>query len=139
MAEGIAPWAAGVSAGLNSETISKRIPRVLGTALGIRTRMFKHRRFRVVCVLLVAWALLAVVEWWHGGTPWPAAALSALLWACVVAATWWFVEVAQGRSARVDSGRSEQHLAGRVPPEPGSAQAPGPTEGGHDPVEAQGH
>ncbi|MEU8651300.1 hypothetical protein [Streptomyces sp. NPDC048737] len=57
--------------------------------------MFKHRRVRVTCVLVVGWVFFAVVERRSGQTTWPAALLHAPVWALAVAGTWWFAEMTQ--------------------------------------------
>lgn len=62
--------------------------------------MFEHRRVRVACVLLVGWVALTVVEWRAEQVPWRTAVVSGFLMACVVAGTWWFVEMTQGLSSR---------------------------------------
>ncbi|MFJ4871457.1 hypothetical protein [Streptomyces sp. NPDC088757] len=62
--------------------------------------MFKHRRVRVACVLLVGWVALTVVEWRVEQAPWRTAVVSGFLMACVVAGTWWFAEMTQGLSSR---------------------------------------
>lgn len=75
------------------------------TAAGSRACMFKHRRVRVVCVLLISWVTLAVLERWAEQSPWPKAAMHGLLLSCVVAGTWWFAEMTQGRLPRTDTAR----------------------------------
>ncbi|UFQ19965.1 MULTISPECIES: hypothetical protein [Streptomyces] len=68
--------------------------------------MFKHRRVRVACVALVSWVVLAAVERWaEYATTWPGALAHGALWSCVVAGTWWFVEMTQGHSPRADTAR----------------------------------
>ncbi|MFJ9717073.1 hypothetical protein ACIRPQ_14175 [Streptomyces sp. NPDC101213] len=64
--------------------------------------MFKHRRVRVTCVLVVGWIFFTVVEQRSGQTTWPASLLHALVWALAVSGTWWFAEMTQlgPRSAR---------------------------------------
>jgi hypothetical protein len=70
---------------------------VITTAAGSRAHMFKHRRVRVTCVLLISWITLAAVERWAEQSPWPTATMNGLLWSCVVAGTWWFAEITQRR------------------------------------------
>ncbi|AEN14141.1 hypothetical protein K373_05489 [Streptomyces sp. DvalAA-21] len=64
--------------------------------------MFRHRRVRVVTVLLIGWVVLASVEHRAEQAPWPRAVPAGLLWACVVAGVWWFAEWTQApvRTAR---------------------------------------
>lgn len=64
--------------------------------------MFRHRRVRVVTVLLSGWLVLTAVERWAEQAPWPDAVAAGLLWACVVAGVWWFAEWTQSplRAAR---------------------------------------
>ncbi|MFJ4692238.1 hypothetical protein [Streptomyces sp. NPDC088766] len=57
--------------------------------------MFKHRRVRVTCVLVVGWVFFAVVEQRSGQTTWPASLLHPLVWALAVSGTWWFAEMTQ--------------------------------------------
>lgn len=73
---------------------------MIGEQWGSREPMFKHRRVRLVCVLLIGWTMLTAVERWAEQKPWPAAMVNGLLWSCVVAGTWWFAEVTQGRASR---------------------------------------
>lgn len=87
--------------------------------------MFKHRRVRVTCVLVVGWVFFAVVERQSGQTTWPAALLHAPVWALAVAGTWWFAEMTQlgPRTARP------------VPPASATANSsrgPGVSTDGHD-------
>ncbi|MER6349793.1 hypothetical protein ACWC10_25215 [Streptomyces sp. NPDC001595] len=70
---------------------------VISPGVGSRAHMFKHRRVRVMCVLLISWMALAAVERWAEQSPWPTAALKGLLWSCVVAGIWWFAEMTQAR------------------------------------------
>jgi hypothetical protein len=89
--------------------------------------MFKHRRARVASVLLISWAALTAVERWAEQTPWSAAVKNGALWSCVVAVTWWFAEMTQGRSSRSDTA----HEAGRSstggkPGEPAISASPPP-------------
>ncbi len=72
--------------------------------------MFKHRRQRVACVLLVGWAGLAFVERWAEQTSWSRAVMHGLVWACVVAGTWWFAEMTQGRAARAGESRKRSRI-----------------------------
>ncbi|MFJ2231604.1 hypothetical protein [Streptomyces halstedii] len=64
--------------------------------------MFRHRRVRVVTVLLSGWLVLTAVEHWAEQESWPDAVAAGLLWACVVAGVWWFAEWTQSplRAAR---------------------------------------
>lgn len=59
--------------------------------------MLKHRRIRILVVLLVSWAATAGVERFGGELSWPSAAGQALLWAVLVAFVWWFAEWTQVR------------------------------------------
>ncbi|MFV0126585.1 hypothetical protein ACLGI4_02505 [Streptomyces sp. HMX112] len=67
--------------------------------------MFKHRRFRVGVVLVVAWVVLAVVERRAEHAPWGDAVPQGLIWASVVAGVWWFAEWTQGRRPGPDRHR----------------------------------
>ncbi|MFF4248032.1 hypothetical protein ACFYY2_26705 [Streptomyces sp. NPDC001822] len=64
--------------------------------------MFRHRRVRILTVLLSGWVALTAVERVAEGASWPGAALGGLLWASVVAGVWWFAEWTQSplRTAR---------------------------------------
>ncbi|MGV9944434.1 hypothetical protein [Streptomyces sp. NPDC003401] len=57
--------------------------------------MFKHRRVRVTCVLMVGWAFFTVVERQSERATWSESLLHALVWALAVAGTWWFAEMTQ--------------------------------------------
>ncbi|MET9433908.1 hypothetical protein [Streptomyces sp. NPDC006551] len=70
--------------------------------------MFKHRRVRLACVLLIGWATLAAVERWAEHAPWPTAVGSGLLWSCVIAGTWWFAEMTQGWWSGADARLEEE-------------------------------
>lgn len=62
--------------------------------------MFKHRRVRVVSVLLGSWVMLAVVERWVEGASWLTAVPAGLLWSSIVAGVWWFAEWTQAGRMR---------------------------------------
>ncbi|WP_162603099.1 hypothetical protein [Streptomyces sp. CS081A] len=62
--------------------------------------MFKHRRVRVACVLVVGCVVLTFMEWRAEQATWRTAVVSGFLMACVVAGTWWFAEMTQGLSSR---------------------------------------
>ncbi|ATW52273.1 hypothetical protein CGZ69_35480 [Streptomyces peucetius subsp. caesius ATCC 27952] len=68
---------------------------MIATTIGYWGDMFRHRRVRVVAVLLTGWAVLTAVERWAERAPWPSAVLAGLLWSCVVAGAWWFAEWTQ--------------------------------------------
>ncbi|MFE6028637.1 hypothetical protein [Streptomyces niveus] len=59
--------------------------------------MLKHRRIRILLVLLVSWAATAGVERFRGELPWLTAAAHALPWAALIAFVWWFAEWTQMR------------------------------------------
>lgn len=64
--------------------------------------MLRHRRIRILLVLLVSWAATAGVERFGGELPWPTAAGHALLWAVLAAFVWWFAEWTQVQRRRPD-------------------------------------
>ncbi|GAA2498032.1 hypothetical protein GCM10010393_32800 [Streptomyces gobitricini] len=77
--------------------------------------MLKHRRVRVACVFLLGWVSLAAVERWAEQAPWPTAVTHGVLWSAVLAGTWWFVEMTQGRS----SGEATALTVGKASPSGG--------------------
>ncbi|HWU10952.1 MAG TPA: hypothetical protein VN520_32135 [Streptomyces sp.] len=84
--------------------------------------MFRYRRVRVLTVLLSGWVALTAVERWGEQAPWPDAALSGLLWACVVAGVWWFAEwtqsplsTAREAAARKAAARAAARPQGEAP------------------------
>ncbi|MFE7752478.1 hypothetical protein, partial [Streptomyces sp. NPDC057428] len=76
--------------------------------------MFRHRRVRVLTVLLSGWVVLTAVERVAEDAPWPSAVLGGLLWASLVAAVWWFAEWTQSplRTARA---KRHRHAGGKPP------------------------
>jgi hypothetical protein len=68
---------------------------LIATTIGYWGDMFRHRRVRVVAVLLTGWVVLTAVERWVERAPWPSAVPAGLLWSCVVAGAWWFAEWTQ--------------------------------------------
>ncbi|WP_330177438.1 hypothetical protein OG875_30370 [Streptomyces sp. NBC_01498] len=62
--------------------------------------MLKHRRMRILLVLLVSWAATAGVQKFRGELPWSTAASQAVLWAGLVAFVWWFAEWTQVQRRR---------------------------------------
>lgn len=84
---------------------------VSAAALGSRADMFRHRRVRVACVLLVSWAALTAMGRWSEHATWPRAILNGLLLGCVVAGTWWFAEMTQGRSPRRRDGATSRKFS----------------------------
>jgi hypothetical protein len=68
---------------------------LIATTIGYWGDMFRHRRVRVVAVLLTGWVVLTAVERWVEQAPWLSAVLAGLLWSCVVAGAWWFAEWTQ--------------------------------------------
>ncbi|MFI8006587.1 hypothetical protein [Streptomyces sp. NPDC086010] len=98
--------------------------------------MFRHRRVRILTVLLSGWVALTVVERVAEDAPWPSAALGGLLWASLVAAVWWFAEWTQSplRTAReaAEARRREAAVAyGETVPADGDTDKD--TDGGTDP------
>ncbi|GGT85127.1 hypothetical protein GCM10010272_32280 [Streptomyces lateritius] len=85
-------------------------------ASGSRVPMFKHRRVRLACVLLIGWAALTAMERWAEHAPWSAAARSGLLWSCVIAGTWWFAEMTQGWWSGAEAAREEAPCEEEGPP-----------------------
>ncbi|MEU0126963.1 hypothetical protein [Streptomyces sp. NPDC006289] len=64
--------------------------------------MFRHRRVRILTVLLSGWVVLTAVERVAEEAPWARAVLGGLMWAALVAGVWWFAEWTQSplRTAR---------------------------------------
>ncbi|MBM7170037.1 hypothetical protein JQK87_16745 [Streptomyces sp. G44] len=61
-------------------------------------------------MMLLSWITLTGVERFPYKASWPGALTQGLLWACVVAGTWWFAEMTQGHALRAGTTRGDTRV-----------------------------